>query len=596
MDRTRDFTVQDVLDLDTFDGSWAPGFVFSPKGDYLAFVVQRAAAQGVCHQRPFLMGNDRGELWLANLASHEVHPLAADVAQGLGFFAPMWSPDGRWITAAMVDGTAIRPVVVDVHSGQRTVLLERNVAMRFGASPCLWLDTDRVLCAVLPDGLLPIAAETETRAPRRAIIEWSKARAGREPTADVLDVIPGAPKGLTYLDPEPVFVTVAPSDGSATPLRDDTVTPEIAAFRQMFVRIPSEKPEIPSPATSPAWATAMVLPEGARLVATHEATGRIAYLVEDQEGSRIGIATRDGAPDEWVFETNTHLRRVRVGTIQDLDGASVDSARPTTRLLLPPGHEDGVPRPAVVWVYPGATPGPIVRRPFKLNDASPLNLHLLAALGYVVIQPSMTIPEGEEPLDLLSLLAPAAEAAIEAAVSAGYVNRERVHVMGQSFGGYAVMGLLATTQAFRSGIAMAGFCDLFSFYGAGDPRFRYGDPQHLLFSAAWSPEQGIRLGSPPWIDPERYVRNSPLLAADRIRAPLLITQGDQDYVPMGQGEEMFSALRKLGRRTRFVRYWGEGHVLSSPANIAHLWEQIQEWLADVDLTTTPVELGEHQVC
>lgn len=28
---------------------------------------------------------------------------------------------------------------------------------------------------------------------------------------------------------------------------------------------------------------------------------------------------------------------------------------------------------------------------------------------------------------------------------------------------------------------------------------------------------------------------------------------------------------------RFVRYWGEGHVFKSPANIEHLWEMLYEW-------------------
>jgi dipeptidyl aminopeptidase/acylaminoacyl peptidase len=595
MDRTHDFTVQDILALDTFDGAWAPAYAFSPDGGRLAFVVQRAAAHGVRHQRPFLLGNDRGELWLADLALRTVRPLAADVAGGLGFYAPAWSPDGRALAAAMIDEAGIRPVVLDAATGRRTVLLDRNVAMRFGAPPCLWPDPDHVLCAVLPEGVLPLAADTETRAPHRAAGEWAKARAGRAPTADILDVVPGAPRGPTYLDPEPAFLVASLSGGPAIPLREDAVTPEIEAFRHSFARIPLEKPKGPSPQAFPAWAEAVPLPRGARLVAVHEATGRIAYLVEDEDGSRLGASVRDGAPKAPLFETNTHLRQVRLGTVCDLDYATADGTRLTARLLLPPGHEAGERKPAVVWVYPYAKPGPVVRVPFKLNDPSPFNLHPLAAQGFAVIQPSIPIPEGEEPLDVMALLAPAVLPAIEAAVAAGHVDPDRVHVIGQSFGGFAVMAMLATTDAFRSGITMAGFCDLASFHGAGDVRYRYGDPAHLLFGAASFLEGACRLGGPPWHDPDRYARNSPLFHVETIRAPLLIMQGDQDYVPMAQGEEMFTALRKLDRRVRFVRYWGEGHVLSSPANIAHMWEQIVMWLAEVDHSTDPAGTGERQV-
>ena len=59
-----------------------------------------------------------------------------------------------------------------------------------------------------------------------------------------------------------------------------------------------------------------------------------------------------------------------------------------------------------------------------------------------------------------------------------------------------------------------------------------------------------------------------------------------DYVPIQQGEQFFSALHRLGRRARFVRYWGEGHIFQSPANIRDMWEQIYGWF-DEHLTPDP---------
>jgi dipeptidyl aminopeptidase/acylaminoacyl peptidase len=57
----------------------------------------------------------------------------------------------------------------------------------------------------------------------------------------------------------------------------------------------------------------------------------------------------------------------------------------------------------------------------------------------------------------------------------------------------------------------------------------------------------------PWRDVERYARNSPMLAVENITAPLMIVHGDLDFVPIQQDEEMFSALRYLGKHVRFVR-------------------------------------------
>jgi dipeptidyl aminopeptidase/acylaminoacyl peptidase len=64
---------------------------------------------------------------------------------------------------------------------------------------------------------------------------------------------------------------------------------------------------------------------------------------------------------------------------------------------------------------------------------------------------------------------------------------------------------------------------------------------------------------------------------DRVETPLMIIQGDMDYVALQQGEEFFMSLYRQGKRARFVRYWGEGHVLESPANIRDMWQRVFDW-------------------
>jgi dipeptidyl aminopeptidase/acylaminoacyl peptidase len=50
-----------------------------------------------------------------------------------------------------------------------------------------------------------------------------------------------------------------------------------------------------------------------------------------------------------------------------------------------------------------------------------------------------------------------------------------------------------------------------------------------------------------------------------------------DYVPIQQAEEFFTGLYRLGKKARFVRYWGEGHVITSPANVRHMWQETLAW-------------------
>ena len=88
------------------------------------------------------------------------------------------------------------------------------------------------------------------------------------------------------------------------------------------------------------------------------------------------------------------------------------------------------------------------------------------------------------------------------------------------------------------------------------------------------------MGVPPWKDPERYMRNSPLFSADQIETPLLLIHGDDDFVDVTQPQELFNALQRQGKDSVFLRYWGEDHTFGSPANIRDMWQRIFAWFDD----------------
>ena len=45
-------------------------------------------------------------------------------------------------------------------------------------------------------------------------------------------------------------------------------------------------------------------------------------------------------------------------------------------------------------------------------------------------------------------------------------------------------------------------------------------------------------------------------------------------------------LYRQGKRAEFVRYWGEGHVLESPANIRDMWQRIFAWFDSFSKSAT----------
>lgn len=303
-------------------------------------------------------------------------------------------------------------------------------------------------------------------------------------------------------------------------------------------------------------------------------------VAADEKGTRLEHSKPAFEQHRVVHEANTWLSDTAEGAVRRVDYRSLDGDDLSGWLILPVDHEQGSRCPLITCVFPGlvfagpAPPSPMV----SITGHHSFNLQLLAARGYAVLLPSMPLgPEGE-PSDPYLELTKGVLPALDEAVEMGVADSDRLGLMGQSRGGFGTYGLVTRTHRFKAAVALAGFADLVSLYGQFDPRFRYSEHAHeRLFNMVIAESGQCRMGAAPWRDPQRYLRNSPLFHADRVQTPLLIVQGDMDYVPLAQGEQFFSALYREGKRARFVRYWGEGHVFQSPANIRNMWEEIYGW-------------------
>lgn len=285
----------------------------------------------------------------------------------------------------------------------------------------------------------------------------------------------------------------------------------------------------------------------------------------------------DSAPVELV-KANTFLADIVGGKPQLIEYTSLDGEKLKARIILPYDYQQGRRYPTVTWVYAGSVVKSTPPLSSEIDFFSPLSLEIPAARGYAVLIPSMPLkPEGEvdDPmLRLMNGVIPAVDKGIEL----GIVDPDRLFVMGQSFGGFSTYGLITQTSRFKAAVSLAGLSDLISLYGQFDARERYGPhPQEDLFMDALTEGGQVLMGSPPWKDLGRYIRNSPIFSVDRVQTPILIIQGDLDYVAMQQGEEFFKSLYRQGKRARFIRYWGEDHVFTSPANIRDMWRQIFAW-------------------
>lgn len=313
-------------------------------------------------------------------------------------------------------------------------------------------------------------------------------------------------------------------------------------------------------------------------------------------GNGAFLWTGDGRTNRFQqrLSLNGQLSQIGDGKRILVDYRATEGDSQKAVIILPAGYESGKRYPLIAYVYASlvvtdTTFGPGYRL-LEKSFVSSLNLHLLSAHGYAVLIPSMPLAPPTMGRDPYLDLPKGVIAAVDRAIDLGIADPNRLGVMGHSLGGYSTYALVTYTQRFKVAVALAGPANLISLYGSFWPSHRYDSYAHEdLFFAALSESGGIRMGDTPWGDLWRYLRNSPLYYVERVRTPLMIIHGDIDFVPMQQGEEFFTALYRLGKKAKFVRYWGEGHVISSPANVQDMWQRIYGWLDEHLKPMTPPE-------
>lgn len=224
-----------------------------------------------------------------------------------------------------------------------------------------------------------------------------------------------------------------------------------------------------------------------------------------------------------------------------------------TAVLLPPGARRGDRLPAVVWFYPGEDLTSQLNRFGAAGVTDPA--YLLTSRGYAIVLTNVAIGPGEQRGHVIDEIMDSLMPQVHRAADLGYVDINRLALRGHSFGGFGTLAVTARTNLFRGAIASSGVYDLGGSYGDAD--YVRGE---LIDRSNWSETSQPRLGQPIWDDPLRYIQNSPYYLADRIRTPILIIQGTEDFGGASESGKMFAALRRLNRPVELALYQGGGHV------------------------------------
>lgn len=159
-----------------------------------------------------------------------------------------------------------------------------------------------------------------------------------------------------------------------------------------------------------------------------------------------------------LFSPNAQLDDVALGTSRLLEYRTLDGEQRHAALLLPTGYKEGRSVPVIVVVYGGSVASDSFHC-FGISDDI-LNGQLLAAHGYAVLFPDISLSDHDPMRQLPGQVIPAIHHLIER----GIADSKRIGLMGQSYGGYCALALLVQTTCFAVAVANAGFYNLVSIY------------------------------------------------------------------------------------------------------------------------------------
>jgi dipeptidyl aminopeptidase/acylaminoacyl peptidase len=278
---------------------------------------------------------------------------------------------------------------------------------------------------------------------------------------------------------------------------------------------------------------------------------------------------------------NAGLADVDPTRVQPIAHLGPDGQALTSWLLLPPRRSGAPPPPLVIRPYSGLSYG---EAPVDLANERGFvgNYRALVGHGYAVLVPSLPLPRDRlDPMPgLADRILDIVDAAAKAPATAGTFDPGRLALVGHSYGGYTVQAAIGQSNRFRAAISMSGLSDLFSKWETLATAYRAMPQDGAMFNwSMGSVEAGQdEMFRPPWADPARYARNSPLYAVDHIKTPLLLFHGDQDLIMVEQSDAMFAALYREAKDAILVTYWGEGHGINSPGNVRDLFQRTFSFL------------------
>jgi len=275
---------------------------------------------------------------------------------------------------------------------------------------------------------------------------------------------------------------------------------------------------------------------------------------------------RGKGKSQKVYQSNPHYNNYSWGKVQKIRFKKGDEQ--LSGVLCFPAHfELGKTYPMVVHIYErqGAALHSFVSPGYY--ESSGFNAANFTQRDYFVLLPDISFEIGNPGESALECVT----AAIRETVSTAPVDKSKIGLIGASFGGFLCNYIMTRSDLFHTAVSGCGPSDLVSSY--------LSISNNSKKEEFWRYEYfQLRMGGPLYQFKERYLKNSPVLNADLIKAPMLSWTGLSDtQVSPTQSMELHLALRRMGKEHILLQYPGQNHAISDPKAQVDLNIKIIDW-------------------
>ncbi|MFQ5676838.1 MAG: prolyl oligopeptidase family serine peptidase, partial [bacterium] len=233
---------------------------------------------------------------------------------------------------------------------------------------------------------------------------------------------------------------------------------------------------------------------------------------------------------------------------QSKDGQSIEGL-----LTTPVEYKSGVKVPLLVVVHGGPT-GVFTQRFIGNRGAYPIAA--FASRGFAVLRCNVRGSSGYGQAfryanyndwgggDFQDIMS-----GIDHLISKGIADRDRLGIMGWSYGGYMTSWVITQTNRFKAASVGAGVTNLMSFTGTSDvPGFV---PDYF--------------GGEYWEVFDNWRSHSAMFNVKGVATPTLLQHGEQDArVPTSQSYELYNAIKRQGVDVKMVVYPRQPHGIREP--------------------------------